>query len=132
MERRSSLVRRLCAVRCFTRFRPSLPPFTLVTTFTAREWRNLADAPDLGVPTPCPARRTALRWYCDGQSEVTWAVGVGGAALYVTLTEAEWGPDSGWVRALWSAWLLFGAILAVYWTYKRHGRTHDSPGKRDR
>jgi hypothetical protein len=42
------LVRRLCAVRCFTRFRPSLPPFTLVTTFTAREWRNLADAPDLG------------------------------------------------------------------------------------
>jgi hypothetical protein len=42
-----------------------------------------------------------------------------GAALYVTLTEAEWGPDSDWVRALWSAWLLFLAILPLYWTYKR-------------
>jgi hypothetical protein len=52
------LVRRLCAVRCFTRFRPSLPPFTLVTTFTAREWRNLADAPDLGVGAPRPTKRT--------------------------------------------------------------------------
>ncbi len=29
------------------------------------------------------------------------------------------GTPSGWVRALWSAGLLVGAILPVYWTYKR-------------
>jgi hypothetical protein len=63
------------------------------------------------------AGRPEPRWL-DWTLSVAWAVGVCGAALYVTLTETEWGPHSGWVRALWSAGLLVGAILPVYWTYK--------------
>lgn len=66
--------------------------------------------------------RRQPRWL-DWAMSVTWAVGVGGAALYVSLKEAEWGPHSGWVRALWSAWLLVVAILPLYWTYKRRRTT---------
>lgn len=77
------------------------------------------------------AGRREPRWL-DWALSVVWAVGVGGAALYVTLAEAEWGPHSGWVRALWSAWLLVGAILPLYWTYKRRGTTQEFTGKRDR
>jgi hypothetical protein len=43
------------------------------------------------------AGRREPRWL-DWALSVAWAVGVGGAALYVTLAEAEWGPHSGWVR----------------------------------
>jgi hypothetical protein len=51
---------RLARVPYLSRFRPPSPPFTLVGAITAREWRNLADAPDLGARAPCPARRTTL------------------------------------------------------------------------
>jgi hypothetical protein len=77
------------------------------------------------------SRRRQPRWL-DWAICVARAIGVCGAALCVTLAEAEWGPHSGWVRALWSAWLLVGAILPLYWTYKRRGTTLESIGKRDR
>jgi hypothetical protein len=69
------------------------------------------------------------RWL-DWAISASWALGVGGATLYVSFTQAEWGPNSGWARALWSAWLLVVAILPVYWTYKRRGAT--VKGGRDR
>jgi hypothetical protein len=62
------------------------------------------------------------RWL-DWAISASWALGVCGTALYVSLTKAEWGPNSGWARALWSAWLLFLAILPLYWTYKRRRKT---------
>ena len=51
---------RLARVPYLSRFRPPSPPFTLVGAITAREWRNLADAPDLGARAPCPNEAHSL------------------------------------------------------------------------
>src|SRR6266545_1593796 len=77
---------------------------------------NPANARRLVTLVLTAAGRREPRWL-DWAISVAWAVGVCGAALLAH--RGRVGTHSGWVEALWSAGLLVGAILPVYWTYKR-------------